>query len=125
VILDTNALSAMAEGDRALEPILRSASGIAIPSIVLGEYRYGIRQSRHRAEYESWLKGSVKNCMVLNVDADTAEEYAHVREELKRIGRPIPGNDVWIAAIARQYGWPVISRDKHFDFVAKLKRIGW
>jgi tRNA(fMet)-specific endonuclease VapC len=55
VILDTNGLSAVAEGDRALEPILRKAAQVAIPVIVLGEYRYGILQSRERNRYEQWL----------------------------------------------------------------------
>ena len=48
MILDTNRLSA-ADGDPALEPILRKATEVAIPVIVLGEYRYGIQQSRDRA----------------------------------------------------------------------------
>ena len=55
MILDTNGLSAMADGHAALEPILRKAAQIAIPVIVLVEYRYGISQSRHRLHYERWL----------------------------------------------------------------------
>jgi tRNA(fMet)-specific endonuclease VapC len=52
VILDTNGLSAVIEGDPAIEPLLRKASRIAIPVVVLGEYRYGISQSRERKRYE-------------------------------------------------------------------------
>jgi predicted nucleic acid-binding protein len=59
------------------------------------------------------------------VDKDTAERYADVRDELKRRGQPIPGNDLWIAALVRQYALPLISRDKHFDLVRGLKRVGW
>ena len=54
MILDTNGLSALADGDLTLEPILRQATSISLPVIVLGEYRYGIRQSRNRARYEHW-----------------------------------------------------------------------
>ena len=54
MILDTNGLSALADGEPTLEPILRKAAPIAIPVIVLGEYRYGISQSRDRADYERW-----------------------------------------------------------------------
>ena len=49
MILDTNGLLAMADGDLLLEPVLRRAAEIAVPVIVIGEYRYGIRQSRDRA----------------------------------------------------------------------------
>jgi tRNA(fMet)-specific endonuclease VapC len=125
VILDTNALSAIADGAAELEPILARARELAIPVIVLGEYRYGIAQSRRRALYERWLSELSANCRILRVDEDTAGEYAIVRAELKRAGRPIPANDAWIAALARQHSMPVISRDEHFDFVPKLKRLSW
>jgi tRNA(fMet)-specific endonuclease VapC len=92
---------------------------------VLGEYRYGIGQSRSRARYERWLAGVVASCRVLLVDEVTAERYAEIRGELKRAGRPIPGNDLWIAALARQHKAPLLSRDVHFDFVPGLKRVGW
>lgn len=125
MILDTNALSALADGDEALEPVVRQVSEIAIPVIVLGEYLYGIRRSRNRKPYERWLAEMTAACRVLLVDDSTAGRYAEVREELKHSGRPIPSNDLWIAALARQYSLPLLSRDGHFDFVAGVKRIGW
>lgn len=125
MILDTNALFAMADGDVTLDPVLRQAVEVAVPVIVLGEYRYGIRQSRNRAQYERWLAEMVSISRVLVVDDGTAAEYAEVRAELKRGGRPIPNNDLWIAALARQHSLPVVSRDLHFDFVRKLKRLDW
>ena len=125
MILDTNGLSAVADGDPALEPLLRRAAEIALPVIVLGEYRYGIRQSRHRVRYERWLAEALAGYRVLAVDEDTAGHYAEVREELKRLARPISANDLWIAALARQHRLPVLSRDRHFDFVPRLKRLAW
>ena len=125
MILDTNGLSAMADGDTSLEPLLQQAAEIAVPVIVLGEYRYGIRQSRHRARYERWLAEVLASCRVLVVDEGTAGHYAEVRDELKRSRRPIPGNDLWIAALTRQHALPLLSRDRHFDFVPGLKRVGW
>jgi predicted nucleic acid-binding protein len=98
---------------------------LSIPVIVLGEYRYGIAHSRSGARYEAWLVELVANCRVLPVDEDTAVAYAAVRADLKRAGRPIPANDAWIAALARQHAMPVISRDEHFDFVPKVKRVAW
>jgi tRNA(fMet)-specific endonuclease VapC len=125
VILDMNGLSAMADGDPGLEHILSQANEVAIPVIVLGEYRYGIAQSRNRVRYEKWLAAVIATCRILRVDEGTAAEYASIRSELKRRGRPIPGNDVWIAALARQHALPVLSRDEHFDSVPKLKRVTW
>ena len=125
MILDTNGLSALADGDVTLEPILRQAASISLPVIVLGEYRYGIRQSRHRARYEQWLADAVADYNVLDVDQGTAGYYAEVREDLKRKARPIPANDLWIAALARQHRLAVLSRDRYFDFVPGLKRLTW
>ena len=125
MILDTNGLSALADGDLTLEPILRQAISISLPVIVLGEYRYGIRQSRHRARYEQWLAEAVGDYNVLDVDQGTVGYYAEVREELKRKARPIFANDLWIAVLARQHHLSVLSRDRHFDFVPGLTRLGW
>lgn len=75
--------------------------------------------------YEKWLNDIMGRCRVLNVNAGTALEYASIRTELRRIGRPIPGNDIWIEALARQYAMSLVSRDAHFDYVPKLKRIDW
>ena len=125
MILDTNGLSALADGESSLEPILREAAEVALPVIVLGEFRYGVRQSRDRQRYEQWLTESLRNFRVLDVDEETASSYATVRMELKRAGTPIPSNDVWIAALCRQHSLSLLSRDRHFDLVAGIRRIDW
>lgn len=125
MILDTNGLSALAEGDSGLESVLRKASQLAIPVIVLGEYRYGISQSRHRADYEHWLAEYLPNFRILDVDERTTISYSVVRGELRKAGTPIPSNDVWIAALCRQHALPLVSRDRHFDTVSGVNRIGW
>ena len=125
MILDTNGLSAFAEGDGALEPILRKAAQVAIPVIVLGEYRYGISQSRYRTNYERWLAEYLPSFRILDVDERTAIYYGAVRAELKKAGTPIPSNDVWIAALCRQHSLPLLSRDRHFDAVSGITRLAW
>ena len=125
MILDTNGLSAMADGDLKLAPLLQQAPELAVPVIVLGEYQYGIRQSRHRTSYESWLTTLLAACRVLVVDERTAMLYAEIRHELKRAGHPIPENDIWIAALARQHNSPLLTRDQHFDFIPHLTRLTW
>lgn len=125
MILDTNGLSAVAEGDPALEPVLRKAAQVAVPVIVLGEYRYGISQSRDRSRYEQWLSKYLPTFRILDIDEQTTISYAAVRMELKKAGTPIPSNDVWIAALCRQHSLPIVSRDRHFDVVPGLKRLQW
>jgi tRNA(fMet)-specific endonuclease VapC len=125
MIVDTNALSAAAEADRSVVAILSRSELMAIPVIVLGEYRYGIAQSRNRATYEAWLTGLLRDCMVLDVTEPTTHYYSEIVLELKRLGKPIPTNDLWIAALCRQHSLPLLSRDRHFDLVAGNKRIGW
>ncbi|MGH9529586.1 MAG: type II toxin-antitoxin system VapC family toxin [Terriglobales bacterium] len=125
MILDTNALSAAADDDPSIITLLARADQIAIPVIALGEYRYGIAQSRHRASYAEWLNGLLRDCLVLDANEPTTRHYAEITLELKRKGTPIPTNDIWIAALCRQHSLPLLSRDRHFDLVPGIKRIGW
>jgi predicted nucleic acid-binding protein len=125
VILDTNALSAFADGETAVGDVLRMQRRAAIPVVVLGEFRYGIAGSPHKAEYEAWLDATLPAFDVLVVDEGTARACAELRVELKRTGRPIPANDAWIAALALQHGLPVLTRDEHFDAVPGLERRAW
>jgi tRNA(fMet)-specific endonuclease VapC len=125
MILDTNALSAAADDDPAIIALLSRADQVAIPVIALGEYRYGIAQSRHRASYAKWLNGLLHDCLVLEANEPTTHYYAEIVLELKQKGKPIPTNDIWIAALCRQHSLPLLSRDRHFDLVPGLKRIDW
>ena len=125
MILDTNGLSALAEGEPGLEPLLRRAAQVAIPVIVLGEYRYGISQSRNHVQYEQWLAEYLPSFRILDVDERTTISYSAVRRELKKAGTPIPSNDVWIVALCRQHSLPVLSRDRHFDAVSGIIRLHW
>ena len=125
MIFDTNALTAAADDDPAIIAILSRADQMAIPVIVLGEYRYAIAQSRHCAAYENWLAGLLRDCAVLDINEPTTHHYAEITLDLRRIGKPIPTNDLWIAALCRQHALPILSRDRHFDQVTGIKRIGW
>lgn len=125
MILDTNALSAVADGAPGVVAEFSRATRIAIPVIVVGEYRFGIAQSRRKNEYERWLEEMLAACRVLEVSEDTAKHYAAIRIELKRAGTPMPSNDVWIAALSRQHALPVLSRDEHFDLIKGLRRRSW
>ena len=125
MILDTNALSAFVDGAPALYEVVRHQLRVALPVIVLGEFRYGIAQSRHRTAYEGWLSAHLPDFEILDVTGETAVCYAMLRLTLKRAGRRIPANDAWIAALAIQHALPVLSRDEHFDSIPKLERRHW
>lgn len=125
LILDTNALSAAADQHAAVVEILGQTQQLAIPVLALGEYRYGISQSRYKPEYETWLEAMLRDCRVLDVDEKTTHHYATIRTELRKLGKPIPTNDLWIAALCRQHDLPLLSRDTHFDVVPAVHRISW
>jgi len=125
LILDTNALSAAAEELSGVIGILAGVEQLALPVVVIGEYRYGIAQSRHRARYRRWLDGLITDCIVLDVSEQTTHHYAAINVELRQAGKPIPTNDLWIAALCRQHGLPLLSRDRHFDVVSGIQRVDW
>lgn len=125
MILNTNAVSALFEGNETLGERLAHASRHHLPVIVIGEYRYGLLRSRHRRNLSLLLDSLVRESIILRVDETTAQTYAELRDELRRLGRPIPENDVWIAALARQHEEPVVSNDKHFGAVQGLRTIRW
>jgi tRNA(fMet)-specific endonuclease VapC len=125
VILDTNAVSALLEGDRALEAVLAPEPRHEIPVIVIGEYRYGLARSRRRRTLLPLFDELIRESNVLSVGLETAAAYAVVREALRKRGTPIPENDIWISALAIEHGLDIVSRDTDFDRVAGLNRRAW
>jgi len=125
MIVDTNALSALAGRDEDLVAILQPAPRLCVTLFSLGEYLYGIGQSRHRVALQSWLDAFLGHAETLLPDRGTLPFYAEIRRQLKTDGKPIPANDCWIAALAKQHRLPVVSLDKHFDAVKGLRRIAW
>ena len=125
MILDTNALSAWLDGDRALRRHLETAQRISLSPIALGEFRFGVLGSRQRISYEQRLRLIEQEFPPLPINGITAAHYAALRRELAAKGQPIPWHDLWIAAQARQYQVAVLSRDEHFDAVPGLQRISW
>ena len=125
MILDTNTLSALADGDPQASAAVERAETLAVPVIALGEYRFGIAQSNRARAYENWLNGFLQSCPVISVDEDTTRRYAQIRLDLKQKGASIPANDAWIAALCLQHRAPLLSRDRHFDVVQGLRRVSW
>jgi len=125
MILDTNALSAFADGDPDLGALVSGADRLALSPIVLGEYRFGMASSRHQARYEAWLGRLMPEVEILPLTDATSRHYVQVRRELRQAGTPIPWHDIWIAAQCREHKLPVASRDTHFDHVDGIRRLDW
>ncbi len=125
MIIDTNALTSLLQGDSALRLVLNAGLGGVLPVIAIGEYRAGIAGHRRSEDLRAKLNSVITGSVILDIDRDTAEHYAAIRHQLKLAGRPIPPNDIWIAALARQHAMPIVSRDAHFDHVPSVTRIGW
>ena len=125
MILDTNALSAFADGEPQAVKRVEVVRLISLPVIVVGEFRFGIAGSRHRTKYERWLSDLLRSVRVLEIVEETTLHYAEIRAELKGAGTPLPANDVWIGALCRQHALAILSRDGHFDSVRGVERVDW
>ena len=121
MLFDTNAISAWAQGDMALMRVLPGDRPWFLPSIGLGEYRFGSMKSNRRVALESWLEGVEAYCTVLMPDEVMARHYAGIRYALERSHTPIPYEDIWIAALAIQYGLPVVTREAHFSLISGIR----
>jgi predicted nucleic acid-binding protein len=125
VILDTNAVSAILAGDRQLGHVLDKSDHHHLPLIVIGEFQYGLLLSKKRQRLQSLLGRLEAESILLSPDRETANWYAQIRHDLKKQGRPIPENDLWISALARQHALEIVSQDTHFDHVPGIRRVGW
>jgi tRNA(fMet)-specific endonuclease VapC len=86
---------------------------------------YGAEKSDRPAENKADLESFTSSFSLLSCDAGTAEHYGYLANVLRKRGRPLPQNDLWIAAVARQYGLMVATRDKHFQQVPDLSVLSW
>lgn len=125
MILDTNAVSALAERDPAVIHIVSSAPSPRLSFISVAEFEFGILGSSRPDPAKAFIDGLSAVLRVLFPSPETIGHYAWIADHLKRTGRPIPHNDMWTAALARQFELPILSRDRHFDYVGGIIRIGW
>lgn len=122
ILLDTSAYSAFMRGRQEIKEALQLADSIAVNPIVLGELHAGFRYGRHFEKNRNTLRQflSSSRVHVVTLDEETAERYAVILNGLWTIGRPIPTNDLWIAASAMQYGLTVLTTDAHFTHIAQV-----
>jgi tRNA(fMet)-specific endonuclease VapC len=124
-LLDTNIVIAFFAGDNNVGSLFAAADRITIPSIVLGELYFGAEKSEQVQQNVTRAENFARQTGVLACDAGTARWYGIVTNRLKLKGRPIPDNDIWIAAVALQYDQVLVTRDAHFREVQDLKLERW
>ena len=125
MIYDTNAVSDFLDGIPAVMEKIEKSASHGLPAVVMGEYLYGLKSSREKAVREPRFVAFSRTCRALPVTPDTAVHYANIRHRLRLAGKPIPENDIWIAALALEHGQKILSNDRHFDLVEGIERIGW
>jgi len=122
VLLDTSAYSALNRGHQAILNVLRRSETVCLSAVVLGELYSGFRAGNRWAENTAQLAQflSKPSVRVVNVTEETALRYAEVDVYLRKNGRPIPRNDVWIAAAALEHGLQLLTLDVHFRQIPLL-----
>lgn len=125
ILLDTNTISAQLKGETAIADKINQSLEVYIPIQVLGELYFGAQYSTQLELNLRNIQKLADNYTVLNTDRETANIYGIIKASLKKKGRPIPENDIWIATIAQQYQLILITRDKHFNEINSLEIENW
>jgi tRNA(fMet)-specific endonuclease VapC len=124
-LLDKNVIIALFAGDAAVQDHLAVADEIYIPSIAIGELCFGAHKSGRPAQNLARVDEFAANNVVLSCDTQTARRYGDVKAALLREGRPIPENDIWIAAVALQHGLTLVTNDAHLRDIEGLSAETW
>lgn len=126
LLLDTNIVVAILKREEVVLVKLEEVLGSLFVSVIaLGELRFGARKSSRVEENLQRVEGFAAESNILPCDEETARIYGDVKDGLRRKGRPIPENDIWIAAAARQHGLVLVTRDGHFEHVEGLWLERW
>jgi tRNA(fMet)-specific endonuclease VapC len=124
-LLDTNAVIALQKNEAAMITLLAAAEEVFVPSIVIGELYFGAYKSARSEDNRKAVETFTAGRVVLIPDADTADMYGQIKYALRIKGRPIPENDIWIAALAMQHDLVLLTKDQHFAEVDNLSVTQW
>jgi len=124
-LLDTSAAAALLRGDRTIADTLDSLEEVFTSVVVIGELIYGARLSANSEANLMRVAAFAAAVTVLPIDGVTSEAYARIKQVLRRKGRPIPDNDLWIASTAIQHGLSLLHGDAHFEEIDELKGLTW
>ena len=124
-LLDTNIVIALFSEEITVQEKVRNAAFVALAPPIIGELWYGAQKSDKVSENLHRINNFVQQNAFFPCDLETAQWYGTIRDQLRRKGRPIPNNDIWIAAIAMQHDLILVTRDSHFDEVESLQTEHW
>lgn len=111
--------------DPAIKDKLAKENEVFIPCIALGELFFGAHKSGREQGNLSRINDFAANSIVLVCDQEAARRYGEIKNGLRTKGRPIPENDIWIAAIAFQYELTLVTRDTHYGEIENLTSASW
>lgn len=123
ILIDTNRYCDFAVGEVTDLQVLYNAETIFISIITVGELRAGFLHGARAQQNESLLQAflSVGKVEVLELDLGTTTHYSLIYRQLRFKGKPIPTNDLWIAALAMQHDLSLYTRDSHFFHIDGLQ----
>ena len=125
IALDTSTAIRFLNGDRNVVEKVLSSEQVILPVVAVGELLFGARNSTRSLQNLPRYLDFISSCMVFPLGTVTAQIYSQTRLELKRKGRPIPMNDVWIAAQCLEYDWVLVTDDTDFDYIENLRKECW
>lgn len=125
MLLDSSIVIAHFRQEDQVTERLLAAAALYLGTVALGELHYGARKSARPEKKLAQLQAFLPWVTILPITERTAEHYGDIQTELARVGTPIPQNDVWIAALAREHGLPLATRDAHFGQVNNLVVLNW
>ena len=124
-LLDSNIVIAALSSDADVLKQIDDADQCFISAIVLGEMLYGALNSANTSSNLDRLNAFMAGAGHLFCDQQTARLYGEIKTSLRQKGKPIPDNDIWIAATAQQHSLTLVTRDLHFGEVVNIKRTRW
>ena len=124
-LLDTNIVIEIFDGNKEIADRLNNLSEFYISAVVAGELYIGINRVANKTKHLKQLNDFLKLCTVLNTDIVTAQYYGEAVAALYKKGKPLPVNDLWIAATTLQHNLTLVTRDKHFNEIEGLKTKAW
>lgn len=124
-LLDTNIVIELFDGNKIIADKLNQVPEFFISSVTLGELYIGINRVTNKSKHLKKLTEFLELCAVIDIDSSTAKIYGELIAALYKKGKPLPTNDVWIAACAKQHNFILITRDKHFDEIDRIKLKSW
>jgi tRNA(fMet)-specific endonuclease VapC len=125
IALDTSIAVRFLNGDTAIAERVLALPEIILPMVVVGELLFGAENSARSLQNLPRYLEFIEACIAIPLGRETAEAYAQTRLALKRKGRPIPMNDIWIAAQCLERGWVLVTNDTDFDYVDGLILEHW